>query len=322
MDKLYDLTIYSFPNDNDREWSGIGLFASQEEAEHVAWDYLTNIPGFKDYYCESAVTEVPVIGNGEGIQKVFRFMGWNADEDGDETDIIHSACYTSEEDARAALELAKRSSPRQEWALNQWVIGKKEWAEGFTREYPSGRIAPTLQEIRAALENAMEPRQMVKVTFHYSDIDRYFFPLAVGRDLFLCAEEDDFLLDGFTIRRIRDVEALEPRDGLYTEIMAGEGWLNRLAVPDVEITDWKSVFNSLQKLGRNIIVEEEHLEGDSQFVIGWIQAVEPDHVLLLPFDADGIWEQEPWEIPYRDITSVSFDTRYINVFSKYLPPRP
>ena len=35
-------------------------------------------------------------------------------------------------------------------------------------------------------------------------------------------------------------------------------------------------------------------------------------------DADGIWEEELYEIPYNKITSVSFDTRYVNVFSKYL----
>lgn len=321
MDYLYDATIYSFPNGCDREGYGIGLFRTEDEAEHAIRHYLYHVPGFRDYYCEAEVTRLSVAGLGES-DTVYRYVGWNVDENGDETDVVESCCYTQRWEAQQAMELAGTETTRQEWSLDPYRIGSLLWAEGFDREYPGGRKPPTMKQIRTILEGAMEPRRMVKVTFHYSDIDRYFFPLAVGRDLFLCAEEDDFLLDGFTIRRIRDVEALEFRDGLYTEIMAAEGWLDQLAVPDVEISDWKRVFNSLQKLGRNIIVEEEHLDDDSQFVIGSIAAVEADHVLLLPFDADGIWEQEPWKIPYADITSVSFDTRYINVFSKYLPQKP
>lgn len=171
------------------------------------------------------------------------------------------------------------------------------------------------------LKEAIEPQRMVRILFHYAEFDRYFFPLAVDKELFLCTEESDFLLDGFTIRRIRDVERIEPREGIYTEIMRREGFLNDLKTPEVNISCWQAVFRSLQNMGRNIIVERESLDGDSLFAIGTIQAVGEDRVLLLPFDADGIWQDETLEIPYSDITSVSFDTRYINVFSKYLPPR-
>lgn len=322
MDVLYDLAICSFPNDDDREWSGIGLFASRAEAEQAAREYLTTVPGFKDYYCEAVITEVPVIGSGKAAGEVFRFMGWNTDVGGDETDISNSPCYVCRQDALAALEEARKTAPRQEWTLDRWVIGERAWQEGFVREYPDGRIAPTLQEIRNILLEATDPRQLVKVTFHYSDMDRYFFPLKVGTDLFLAAEEFDFLLDGFTVRRVRDVEAAAMRDGIYSRIMAAEGWLDRITVPDLDISGWKSVFNSLQQLGRNIIVEEEHLNKESHFAIGFIRAVEEDYILLQRFDADGIWDDAPIQIFFDAITSVTFDSRYINVFSKYLPPRP
>ena len=224
MDYLYDATIYSFPNGCDREGYGIGLFRTEDEAEHAIRHYLYHVPGFRDYYCEAEVTRLSVAGLGES-DTVYRYVGWNVDENGDETDVVESRCYTQRWEAQQAMELAGTETTRQEWSLDPYRIGSLLWAEGFDREYPGGRKPPTMKQIRTILEGAMEPRRMVKVTFHYSDIDRYFFPLAVGRDLFLCAEEDDFLLDGFTIRRIRDVEALEFRGGLYTEIMAAEGWL-------------------------------------------------------------------------------------------------
>lgn len=321
MDFLYDATIYSFPNGRDREGYGIGLFRTEEEAQEAVCHYLHHVPGFKDYYCEAEITRLSVPGVSEA-ETVYRYVGWNVDETGNETDVMESCCYTQRWEAQQALDLASAETPRQEWSLDSWRIGSLFWVDGFDREYPGGKMPPTLKQVRTILESAMDPRQLVKVTFHYSDSGRYFFPLAVSRDLFLATEEFDFLLDGCTIRRVRDVEALELRSGIYTRIMTAEGWPDRISVPDVDISSWKAVFSSLQKLDRNIIVENEHADGDSDFIIGAIQAVEADCVLLLPFDADGIWEQEPWEIPYADITSVSFDTRYINVFSKYLPPRP
>ena len=319
MDKLYDLTIYSYPNDSSRDWSCIGLFASRDEAEHTARDYLARVPGFCDYYCQPEITAVPVIGD-ENVREVWRFIGWNAGDDGDETDIIESDCYVSQQMAQTDLERSQKATPRQEWALNRWPIGEKHWQEGFSREYPDGHKAPTLEEIRMTLKTAMMPRQLVNIEFCYTDYDRYFFPLAMDDALFLCAEENDFLLDGFTVRRIRDVKRIEVREGIYSKIMHREGWLDNLKTPAVDISCLQSFFRSLQKMGRNIIIEHESLNDDSLFAIGEIQAVDEEKVLLLPFDADGIWQTEALEIPYSDITSVSFDTRYINVFSRYLPP--
>lgn len=321
MDYLYDLTIYTFPDGEDRVGYGVGLFRSQQEADNAASHYLNNVPGFRDYYCEAEVTRLTVVGSCD-TDVVYRYVGWNVDENGDEVDVMESRCYAKREQALPDFELAQQDHPRQEWSLDPWKIGSLCWTEGFIREYPGGRIAQTMKDVRSALEAAIAPRKMVKVTFHYSDIDRYFFPLAVGKDLFLSAEEDDFLLDGFTVRRVRDVEAVELRGGVCTNIMAAEGWLDQIAVPEVDISNWQTVFTSVQRLGGNIIVEEEHLDGDSNFAIGSIQSVAETHVCLLRFDADGIWDAEPLEIPYAEITSVSFDTRYINVFSKYLHPKP
>jgi hypothetical protein len=37
------------------------------------------------------------------------------------------------------------------------------------------------------------------------------------------------------------------------------------------------------------------------------------------FDADGIWDEEPTEILFSNVTSVTFGSRYVEVFSKYVP---
>ena len=40
------------------------------------------------------------------------------------------------------------------------------------------------------------------------------------------------------------------------------------------------------------------------------------------FDADGIWENEPYCIPYTEVTSVTFRSRYVDTFSKNIPASP
>ena len=36
------------------------------------------------------------------------------------------------------------------------------------------------------------------------------------------------------------------------------------------------------------------------------------------FDADGIWQENPVKIRFKDIKSVEFGSRYVDVFSKYV----
>lgn len=101
--------------------------------------------------------------------------------------------------------------------------------------------------------------------------------------------------------------------------MKAEKVLDGVAAPDIDITDWHSAFLSLQKLEKNIIVEHESLNQDEwEYWIGRIEKVCGTKVIFRHFDADGIWRDEPSEIPFSSITSVSFDNRYVSVFSKYV----
>ena len=40
------------------------------------------------------------------------------------------------------------------------------------------------------------------------------------------------------------------------------------------------------------------------------------------FDTNGNWEEKPTRIAFSELVSISFGTRYVEVFSKYLPPCP
>ena len=102
-------------------------------------------------------------------------------------------------------------------------------------------------------------------------------------------------------------------------MVKSEGIVEQLVTPKIDMMDWQTIFTSLKEQNKNIIVENEKAEEDDySFVIGRIIKATKTKVIMQHFDADGIWEEELYEIPYNKITSVSFDTRYVNVFSKYL----
>lgn len=317
---LYDLTLYVWTSGNRRSDYEIGLFRSRREAEAVEARYLKEVPGFRDYACWGEITEVLLV---DGPGEVFwQFAGWNLDEEGDKTDCLKSGCYSSRERAQADLERAKGETPREEWALNRCIPGFCYFREGFVRKYPDGRTALTIPTVRQTLEEAVASRGSLRLCFDYEDEASFLYPLAVGEHLFLGMEEFDFQLDGFTVRRLRDVEELEPVSGKYREIAVGEGLPEQLHTPCVELSHWGAVFTSLRRLGHCVIVERAYLEEGHPFAVGLIRAVREDRVELLAFDADGVWEPEPWTIAFEDITSVTFDSQYIRVFSKYLAAPP
>lgn len=181
----------------------------------------------------------------------------------------------------------------------------------------------TKAEIKDIVENCRKEKKVCRVFLRYDVNYRYYFPLLVNDKLFLGAEEDDFLIDGYAIRRFRDVTKAQIKNDLCATILNREGIADSLELPDVDITNWEMVFKSLQKINKNVIVEKESLNADdSEFVIGKIEKVCKHFAYIRHFDADGVWQAESYKIPYTGITSVTYASRYIETFSKYLGPLP
>lgn len=129
----------------------------------------------------------------------------------------------------------------------------------------------TKTQIKELLERAIEPHKICRVFLRYDTFYRYYFPLITGNQLFLGAEEDDFILDGYSIRRFKDVVKAEIRDDKCLEIDTAEGLLDHLIIPDIDITNWQTSLLSLQIMGKNTIIEKESLnENEREFTIGRI----------------------------------------------------
>lgn len=169
------------------------------------------------------------------------------------------------------------------------------------------------------ITSAVNSKMMCRIFLKYNHYYSYHFPLVSSDKLFLSANEDDFIIDGFSIRRFCDIKKVEYKDDKCVEIIKREGVLDNIHIPEIDVTDWYSTFLSLSKLNMNIIVEKESIDEDEcEFAIGKIVEVKKTKVIFKHFDADGIWQEELYEIPFSQITSVTFGNRYVEVFSKYV----
>ena len=174
-------------------------------------------------------------------------------------------------------------------------------------------------EIIELINMAVKSKEMCRIFFKYNYYYSYHFPLITSDKLFLSANEDDFIIDGFTVRRFCDVKKLEIKNDKCVEIIKCEGVLDDIKVPEIDITDWYNTFLSLSKLNINIIIEKESLcDDECEFAIGKIVKVLKTKVIFKGFNADGVWQEDYYEIPYSQITSVTFASRYVDIFSKYV----
>ena len=151
----------------------------------------------------------------------------------------------------------------------------------------------------------------------FKNCESYFenyFPLKVNENFFLGAIEDDFQLDGFRIWPISKISKAKVRKGKRLDIEISEGIVDQLYTPKVNISGWKQIFRSLKDLNRYVMIET-----DDFMYVGSIIRIKKHSVIIKHFDAEGVWQEEPVKIRFDEIQSVTFGSRYVEVFSKYVP---
>lgn len=159
--------------------------------------------------------------------------------------------------------------------------------------------------------------EQCEFNFKYSQNASFYYVLDFNEKLCYCAVEDDFILNGFEINRLRDTDLVSVLDNATNEINRRNGILDGLEAPDVDISSWKAVFNSLAKADMFIRIENEYTDF---FRIGKIKKVKKKSVVFKSFDGDGVW-QPKIKIPFSEITTVRFGDRYSEHWKVYLTRR-
>jgi len=174
------------------------------------------------------------------------------------------------------------------------------------------------EEISNIIKASINTYDICKIDFKYSKYSLYCYLINQSEELFYELEEDDFLVDGFEIRRIKDIKNIEVQNSICTKINKNNQILKNINPPTININSWKDVFNSLQKLNKIVIIENETKnEKKSDFAIGKIKDVYDNKVIFKAFGSDGNWWEGEVGIPYRYITTVIFNSRYCNEWEKY-----
>ncbi|MBP5491848.1 MAG: hypothetical protein J6Y08_03295 [Clostridiales bacterium] len=178
-------------------------------------------------------------------------------------------------------------------------------------------------EITAVLQEASRQTLLCRMFLKHDPNCYNCFPLKSSEDLFLYAEEEDFRLDGFVVRRLKDVVEISSKEDITNAILESEGVISELTRPDVDIASWETVFMYLYANKMNAIFEsEDRNSGQIDYTIGRVEKKDDRYMYVRAFDAEGHWEEKPVRIAYSELISVSFGTRYVEIFSKYLPVCP
>ncbi|PCI96324.1 MAG: hypothetical protein COB15_10635 [Flavobacteriales bacterium] len=146
------------------------------------------------------------------------------------------------------------------------------------------------------------------------------FILGMSENFILIQDTDEFRILGYQIFPIDTIKHVRfnKNDKTYERILKEEGLLADVRLKHkINLTDWKSICKDIKKTGLTIISECEHPEIQS-FCIGELKRINKKSISIRYFNAQGIYDNENTTNDFENITKLSFEDHYANVFSKYL----
>jgi len=145
------------------------------------------------------------------------------------------------------------------------------------------------------------------------------FILSKSKDFILLQETDEFRILGYQIIPIKTIKYVRynKNDKTYERILKEEGLLDDVKLKyEIDLTDWNTIYESVKETGLTVISECEH-PNKSYFCVGELKSINKKSISIKYFNAQGIFDEKNTKHKFKDITKLSFDDRYANIFSKY-----
>lgn len=145
------------------------------------------------------------------------------------------------------------------------------------------------------------------------------FIIDKSKNFILLQETDEFRILGYQIIPIKSIIHVRynKNDQTYERILKEEGLLNDVRLKHkIDLTDWNSIAKNIMKTNLPIISECEHPK-HKYFCIGFLKKVNRKSISIRYFNAQGVLDNENTKHKFKNITKLSFDDHYANVFSKY-----
>lgn len=146
------------------------------------------------------------------------------------------------------------------------------------------------------------------------------FILDKSSDFILLQETDEFRVLGYQIIPIQTIKHVRynKNDKTIHRILKEEGLINEVkAKYKVDLTDWNTILNDVKATELTIISECEHPK-QNFFCIGHLKRINKNSISIRYFNTQGILDKKNTKHKFENITKLSFDDRYANIFSKYL----
>lgn len=147
------------------------------------------------------------------------------------------------------------------------------------------------------------------------------FILQMSKDFILIQNVVDFRLDGYTIIRQDHYDRIRCNDydRTYKKILGKEGILPQTfeIKNSININTWNSLFSDLRKKDFHVVVECEDLKKPT-FIIGPVIKIGKKSAQIRYYDAEGVLEERPTKVKFKNITKIEFGDRYSTIFRKYL----
>ncbi len=141
-----------------------------------------------------------------------------------------------------------------------------------------------------------------------------------SNDFILLQESDEFRILGYQIIPINTIKHVRynKNDKTYDNIIRQEKLFDKVKSKyKIDLSDWKSILTDIKKTGLTVISECEHPELN-YFCIGNIMRINEKSLSIRYFNAQGFLDKKNTKHKFKDITKLSFDDHYANVFSKYV----
>lgn len=179
------------------------------------------------------------------------------------------------------------------------------------------------KELQETIQYHIDNKMLLNIerTFdNETDIVRGF-PINVSEELVLMTVVNDFHDEGFVILRLSDISDAYSKesDAFYEKICISEGLQNKVQQCCINaICSVKCVLQQLESYDGFISIECEEQREKCAFFLGKIVTAEDGGVTFEDVGVDGEWDNESHQIPYADITQITFGDNYSKTFYKYV----
>lgn len=178
------------------------------------------------------------------------------------------------------------------------------------------------EKVLEKLKEHYDKNRYVRITrkFGWAEEISTGFILGISKKFILLQEANEFRILGYQIFPVETIKHVRYNkfDKTYESILKEEGLLSKVKLKyKIDLTNWKTICQDVKKTGLTVISECEHPDIGS-FCIGELKRINKKSISIRYFDATGKLDKQNTTNQFKNITKLSFDDHYANVFSKYI----